>query len=83
MTGRLPKRSLRLPISGEKSNCIMANTEIKYPPHRLVSFIGMCLSSEMRLGITGIMSPQPITSIVMVTKINPIAAFFEDFIVIK
>ena len=49
-------------------------------PYELASLMGIFFSSAIRLGITGIISPQPITSMRSVMKIKLTAAFLETFI---
>jgi hypothetical protein len=60
---------------GEKINCIMANENIRKPPYLLASATDPPIMPDNNLGITGMIIPNPITSIKSVKNINPIAAF--------
>jgi hypothetical protein len=56
-------------------NCITANENINHPPYLLASDIVPPVMLVNSLGMTGMMIPNPMTSISIVKKINPIAAF--------
>src|SRR5690242_14542478 len=65
-------------MSGENKNCIAAKEAISHPPQGDASDIlepSIPLSS---VGMTGMITPKPVTSISRVTKMNPRAAFFLD-----
>jgi hypothetical protein len=73
--GLRPKRSLRLPSTGENRNCIMAKANMSQPPYTDASLMLPPISSLISLGNTGMMIPKPVTSMRRVTKMNPKAAF--------
>src|SRR5579871_1098998 len=76
--GLRPYLSLRFPITGANKNCMIAYVDKRMPPDVLASLTGIFLSPAISLGITGMITPNPIESINMVIKINPNAAF-RDF----
>lgn len=63
-------------MSGENKNCMAANDASNQPPHGDASEIVEPNIPLNNVGITGMMIPNPVTSIRSVTKINPKAAFF-------
>ena len=72
--GRLPYLSLSAPMKGEKKNIIKAYANVSQLPYFAATVISPPVSCLIRPGRTGIMIPNPITSISIVININPSAA---------
>jgi hypothetical protein len=62
---------------GAHKNCMTAKANNKYPDNGEASLTFTCANSEIRPGITGMMTPNPIVSIKSVRKINPMAGFLD------
>ena len=74
MTGRRPKRSDTTPRTGEKKNCIAANTVPKMPFQSAAMFMLPPRKSRISLGSTGAINPSASMSSMTVTKIKTTAA---------
>src|ERR1044072_5929735 len=70
ITGRRPYLSDRAPSSGAQTNCMMAYVTLSHPPILAALLTSVWPRVASRLGITGMMMPQPMTSISMVMKMN-------------
>jgi hypothetical protein len=83
MIGLRPNLSLKLPTNGANRNWVIAYANVNHPPYLAASLISLWINSLINFGITGMIIPQPVISINMVMKMNPMAAdFLLDVIVV-
>src|SRR4030095_14737703 len=75
MTGRRPNLSDKTPSTGEKKNCISANTVPKTPFQVAAELMLPPRKSRINFGNTGAINPSASMSSMTVTKMNGIAAW--------